>query len=237
MNDHKFCFIICSNNDLLLGEALHYIDQLNIPDEYEVDLLTVKDAASISEGYNEAMLSSDAKYKIYMHQDVFILNKDLLSDLLTIFHSDPQIGMIGVVGHETISPGGVMWHGDAIGKLYCTAIGERLSSCPEPFRYVAEIDGLFMATSQDLPWNTDLLKDWDFYDAFQSINFLEHGYRIAVPVRMQADPWCMHDDGEPNFTKYNSYRHIFMQIYQNYLGKHWSEIINNLPTIPPDSLP
>ena len=73
MNDHKFCFIICSNNDLLLGEALHYIDQLNIPDEYEVDLLTVKDAASITEGYNEAMLSSDAKYKIYMHQDVFIL--------------------------------------------------------------------------------------------------------------------------------------------------------------------
>ncbi len=74
MNDHKFCFIICTNNDLLLGEALHYIDHLEIPDGYEVDLLTVNDASSMTEGYNEAMTTSDAKYKIYMHQDVFILN-------------------------------------------------------------------------------------------------------------------------------------------------------------------
>lgn len=238
MNDHKFCFIICTNDDLLLNEALHYMNHLNIPDGYEIDLLTITDAPSITEGYNEAMQSSDAKYKIYMHQDVFILNKNILSDLLAIFQSDPKIGLVGMVGYETISPGGVMWHGNSIGKLYCTVIGKHYFSCTDPFRYVAEIDGLFMATSYDLPWNTDLLKGWDFYDAFQSINFLEHGYKIAVPVQMQQSPWCIHDDGEAlNLANYNKYRHIFIQTYEKYLGKHWTEIINACPTIPPDSLP
>lgn len=238
MNDHKFCFIICTNNDLILGEALHYIDHLEIPDGYEVDLLTVNDAPSMTEGYNEAMASSDAKYKIYMHQDVFILNKNILSDLLTIFHADPQIGLIGVVGYEIIPSGGVMWWGERLGNLYATNINECLKKYHDPFYYVAEVDGLFMATSHDLPWNTSLLKDWDFYDAFQCINFLEHGYKIAAPVQMQKEPWCMHDDGEVlNLSNYNRYRHIFMEVYKKYLGKHWSEIINESHPIPPDILP
>ena len=71
MNDHKFCFIICTNNDLYLNECLHYIDHLVIPEGYEVDVLTIQDAISITTGYNEGMHASDAKYKIYMHQDVF----------------------------------------------------------------------------------------------------------------------------------------------------------------------
>lgn len=39
------------------------------------------------------MKSSDAKYKIYLHQDVFILNKNFLFDLLYYF-SDKSTGMI-----------------------------------------------------------------------------------------------------------------------------------------------
>ena len=38
-----------------------------------------------------------------------------------------------------------------------------------------------MMTAYDLRWDEETLTGWDFYDAFQSINFLENGYRIAVP--------------------------------------------------------
>ena len=92
------------------------------------------------------------------------------------------------------------------------------------FSYVAEIDGLLMATCVDLPWNTKDLKHWDFYDAFQSINFLEHGYKIAVPK--QKHPWVFHDDGVfLNMLNYDKYRQLFLTRYKHLLGKHYSEIL------------
>lgn len=234
MNNYKFCFILCVNSDLMLEESCHYINHLHIPADYEIDLLTIRDAGSITQAYNEAMAATDAKYKIYMHQDVFILNRNILSNLLEIFLSDPQIGMIGMVGYDTISPDGIMWHRKRLGNLYQSKpdvsyprlTEYRYSLANDSYSPAAEIDGFFMATSLDLPWNEELLKDWDFYDAFQSISFLQHGYKIAVPV--QRHPWCMHDDNKfPNLVNYNRYRHIFMDTYRNYLGRHYSEIITS----------
>lgn len=233
MNPHKFTFIICANDTLLLDECIHYINHLVVPDGYETDLLTVTDASCMTKGYNEAMQASNAKYKIYMHQDVFCLNRYLLSDLLSIFTSDPQIGMIGMVGYERVAPNGVMWHAQRCGDLY-----KRKPNIPYPelsdYRYnvaedgytlAAQIDGFFMATCQDLPWETDRLDGWDFYDAFQSIRFLLEGYKIAVPF--QKHPWCLHDDNKfPNLFQYNHYRQIWLQTYGQFLGKHYTDILN-----------
>lgn len=231
MNNHKFAFIICTNNNLYLEEALHYINHLDIPEGYEIELLTICDAPSMTGGYQEAMMQSDAQYKIYMHQDVFILNRNILSDLLGIFRSDPQIGMIGMVGYDTVSPDGIMWHKKRDGNLYQQKPDSiypsfheyEYSLAKDGYSYAALIDGFFMATSHDLPWNTEVLKDWDFYDAFQSINFLQNGYKIAVP--RQRHPWCIHDDNKfPNLSKYNYYRNIFLQTYKHFIGKKYQDI-------------
>lgn len=230
MNDKKFCFIICTNNELMLEECLHYLNHLIIPEGYEIDLLAIQDAISITEGYTSAQQASDAKYKIYMHQDVFILNRNLLQDLLDIFNTDSQIGLIGMVGYENISPDGIMWHGTRRGDIY-----RRKPTTPYPtlseyqyslkndgYSFVTEIDGLLMATSQDLPWDTETLTGWDFYDAFHSMNYLLNGYKITVPN--QLHPWCLHDDGVAlNMFHYNQYRQIFMQKYKNLLGKRYSD--------------
>ena len=232
MNDHKFCFIICTNNSLMLEECVHYINHLTVPEDFEIELLTVNDASSMTQGYNEALVSSDAKYKIYMHQDVFLLNKNILNDLLDIFHADPQIGLIGMIGYDTISPDGIMWHQKRIGNLYLRrppkpypSLSDYHYSLKEDgYSLAALLDGFFLATSQDLEWNTQLLKGWDFYDAFQCINFLEHGYKIAVPT--QTFPWCIHDDNQfPILFHYNHYRQIFMQTYKAYLGKSYTDIL------------
>ncbi|MDE7223967.1 MAG: glycosyltransferase family protein [Acetatifactor sp.] len=232
MNDHKFAFIICTNNTLLLDECLHYINHLIVPEGYEAELLTIPDAACITQGYNEAMRASDAKYKIYMHQDVFILNRTILGDLLSVFASDPQIGMVGMVGYEKVSPDGIMWHSKRFGNLYMyhpdapypPLSGYRYNITQDSYNYAAEIDGLFMATSQDLPWDTDKLDGWDFYDAFQSIRFLLAGYKIAVPL--QRHPWCMHDYSRfPSLFHYDHYRQIFLQDYRQFLGKSHEEIL------------
>ena len=203
-----------------------------IPDGYEIDLINIIDASSMTQGYQEAMEASDARYKIYMHHDVFILNKNFLIDLLNIFHSDPQIGLIGMVGYTHIPPDGIMWHmtrsGDIYRKKYASDYSPlsqyQYSVSKDGYTYVAEIDGLLMATCIDLPWNAEDLKDWDFYDAFQSIYFLENGYKIAVPN--QKHPWVFHDDNVVlNMFNYDKYRHLFMERYKHFLGKHYSQIL------------
>ena len=233
MNDHKFCFIICTNDDLYLSECIHYLQHLHIPEGYEIDLLTIHDAPCMTQGYNQAMEQTDAKYKIYMHQDVFILNRNFLGDILQIFKSDEQIGMIGMVGYENISADGLMWHGKRVGDLFkkqpdtpYTPLSEyHYSIQKEGYSFAAEIDGFLMATAYDIPWNTEEITGWDFYDAFHSMYFLDHGYKIAVPN--QSHPWCMHDDGVVlNMTNYNKYRKIFIENYGHHLGKHYSEILN-----------
>ncbi len=234
MNKNKFAFIICTNNTIYLNECITYIEQLEIPVGYSVDLLTIPDASCITAGYNEGMLSSDAKYKIYMHQDVFLFNRSFLYDILSIFQSDLRIGLIGMVGYPSIPENGCMWQCPSISGAYpfYGSVHAYPHADYSTYHYdisqdgisdVALVDGLCMITAYDLPWNTEELTGWDFYDAFQSVEFLLHGYRVVVPN--QSLPWFLHDDGKfLSLWNYDKYRQIFLKIYNKYLGKSYNEI-------------
>lgn len=214
LNPKKICFIICSNNTQYTNECIHHISMLNIPDGYCIDLLTIEDAHSMTSGYNEGMHATDAKYKIYLHQDVFILNKNILYDILNIFQ-DSSIGMIGIVGSVQLPKTAIMWHGARIGKLYSNNIYYSYSSdfdeASSPYQSVDAIDGLMMITQYDVSWREDLFTGWDFYDVSQSMEFKKRNYKIVVP---NTDvPWCFHDDGMINLTNYYHEREIFLTHY------------------------
>ena len=118
-NEKKIAFIACVNNEIYFEECRHYIEKLHIPKGYEVEILAVSDAVSMCAGYNEAMQSSDAKYKIYMHQDVFIKDTEFLDKIIQIFKEDSEIGMIGMVGGVQMPKTGVIYRAWNIGKVDC----------------------------------------------------------------------------------------------------------------------
>lgn len=219
INEHKICFITCVNSEDYETEELKYLNHLLIPDGYEVDMLSIKDAASMASGYNEGMQASDAKYKVYLHQDVFIVNPYFIQDLLDVFQN-PRIGMFGVVGAKKLPENAIMWDGPRIGKLYCNVIYKSANSffgsVEGAWEEVEAVDGLLMATQYDIPWREDLFKKWDFYDISQSQEFIRKGYQVVVPN--QKKPWCIHDDGFPNFNNYYDARKIFLREYKNYKG-------------------
>ena len=97
---NKICFIICTNDGQQLEECLMYLSLLHVPEGYSTDVVTVTGAASMASGYNGAMRSSDAKYKIYLHQDTFIVETFFLDYLLRLFRKSSRIGMVGIVGAE-----------------------------------------------------------------------------------------------------------------------------------------
>lgn len=220
IEENKFCFIICSNNSLFLEECLFYISRLEIPRGYEVETISIGEAKSMTAGYNEGMRASNAKYKIYLHQDVFIVYPGFLQSVLDIFKSDETIGMIGMVGAPKMSVNGVMWNDYRQGALYGVS-PERVKKDSYKYRItdglyeVEAIDGLMMITSADLYWRQDLFDGWDFYDVSQSLEFNRKGYKVVVPE--QHFPWCRHEDGGiMNLANYDKYRKICMEEYREY---------------------
>lgn len=193
-----------------------YLSLLEVPKGYETEVLTIEKAASIASGYNEGKNASDAKYKIYIHQDLFIIEKQFLKKLLRIFQKDAQIGMVGMIGAEHLSKDAVMWHEDRCGDFYrleemLKAGLDGIEHLKSGVREVEVIDGLFMATQYDLPWREDILKGWDFYDVSQCMEFRRAGYKIVVPA--QRPSWTIHACGMPTFWNYETNRQIILREY------------------------
>lgn len=227
MNDKKISFVMCCNNQYYMNECCQYLDELIVPEGYEVDIVEVNGAKSMTAGCNEGMGRTDAKYKIYMHQDVFITNKNFLVDLLEIFKQDEAIGMVGMVGTPYMVKDGCMWHGIRFGSFYKLQenlkkdIVHRFFPFETGYMEVEAVDGLLMATQYDLPWRDDIFQKWDFYDVAQSFEFLKAGYKVVVPG--QAPEWYIHDCGVINLNNYNDECDKFLENYAEYMSQRQDE--------------
>ena len=209
------------NNFEKYNTALQHIHSLKIPEGYEIEIITLEQAAGLTSGYNQEMKRSDAKYKVYLHQDTYILNNNFIHDILSLFNRYPKLGMLGMVGAKTV-PNGVWWNSKLVyGAVYYTPKGKKnigiLANRPVNGDYeeVLAIDGLIMVTQYDLPWREDLFQGWHFYDVSQSLEFKKAGYVVGVPKQIR--PWCLHATGTMNLTGYEENRIIFVENYKEYL--------------------
>ncbi|QHC05394.1 glycosyltransferase [Anoxybacillus sp. PDR2] len=198
MNDKKIAFIYCVNNRDLYEESVRYVKSLHVPDGYEIEFIAIEGAQSITSGYNQAMKQTDAKYKVYLHQDVFIVNKSFIYDILSLFERYPKLGLLGVAGSKYIPSSGVWWETDLkYGKVYDSISNilklNQFNEVREDYESVEAVDGLIIITQYDLPWRDDLFKGWHFYDVSQCREFINAGYEVGIPK--QELPWCVHDCG------------------------------------------
>lgn len=217
VNNKKICFISCVNNDAIYDECLKYINNLNIPDGYSIDTVSIKEANNMSEGYNSAMKESDAKYKVYLHQDTFIINKNFIQDIIDIFTNHPEVGLLGMTGAKVLDESGDLSKSKfKVGKVYESSKGKinllSLGECHDEVEMVKIVDGFIMITQYDLKWRDDLFKDWHLNDSLLSAEFIVNGYEIGVPN--EEYPWCIHDCGiSDNKIDHNRYNKIFTSEY------------------------
>ncbi len=218
-NDRKICFITCVNDEDWYSEALLYLKSLHIPQGFSAQFEAVRGAKSMTSGYNEGMRrGADAKYKVYLHQDTLVVNKNLVQDLVDIF-ADNSIGAVGVIGCRSLPKSGVWWDGlRTYGRVLHACEPESVvdSHCMEPegaYMDVEAVDGLFIATQYDLPWREDLFDGWHLYDTSQCREFLRRGLRVVVP-NQEKDFWCIHCPKEkPLAAEYKGYQKIFVKEY------------------------
>lgn len=218
MDSNSIAFITCVNNEEWYRENLLYIDNLLIPDGFNVEKIAVRDAESMTAGYNEGMKRSKSKYKVYLHQDTFIINRNFIYDMLAVFR-EKNIGMFGCVGSKKLPEDAIWWESKStVGKVYENSgnIMRLLSFDGDSNKVenskVEGIDGLVMVTQYDIPWRSDIFKGWDFYDTSQCAEFLRKGYDVVVPK--QDTPWYVHDCGIADMKNgYELYRNLYLKEY------------------------
>ena len=169
-------------------------------------------------GYNRALKITDAKYKVYIHQDTFIYNKNFISDILHIF-KNKKIGCIGLAGCAKLTESGIWWRGDTnCGKVIMEKEFEEYNA----FEYGAvkglyqeaeALDGVLLVTQYDVEWREDLFTGWHFYDVSMCMEMRKRGYDTVV-VNQGDDYWALHCPGNKMLDlDYEKYRNIFLNEY------------------------
>jgi len=213
-NEKKICFIICANNKQYLEECLLYLSLLEVPEKYETELLVIEEETSVAKAYNEAMKISDAKYKVYLSQNVLIKERQILYKLLKVFKKDETIGMIGLLGAECLSKDGIVRHSACIGAYYLDQTNIEMVS--EEYKEVEAVDGLFIATQYDIEWREDLCTADMLYDTSQSLEFRKAGYKLIV--LSQKKEWVR----EVNCMSYKEYprnkQNALLQEYKEFFA-------------------
>ena len=214
----KVDFIICTNSVLWYSECVRYIENLIIPDNVEIGVIGITDASGMAEGYELGRNSSEADYKVYLHQDTFIINQHFIEDIDAIFRLNHRIGVIGMVGNDDVkeqrfSHGSWRW-----GKVIaCMGTTQRLlnpGEIVEKYREVDCLDGMILITRYDIPWRKDIFTGWHFYDRSICLEYRRKGYLCVVP--RQESPWCIHANGVSELSGWDDTLSIYLNEYQDF---------------------
>lgn len=212
MNQNKVAFIICANNEHELSECVGYLDRLVLPESFEKDVISVAEAPSMAAGYNAGMHSSDAKYKVYIHQDTFIINQNFIFDMLEVFE-DKEVGLMGMLGLRKMPKDSYAVSAWDTGKVYHggNALWQGYQRADKKYVEVEAVDGLALITQYDVEFREDLFQQWDFYDISACYEFRRKGYKVVVPY--QEECWIFHNNKASKMTNYDDNREIFAKEY------------------------
>lgn len=214
LDDKKICFITCVNDEKMYSMCADRLIELRVPPDMTTEYIAVRHGKSMCSAYQQAMQMSEAKYKIYLHQDVLILDDFFLVRLVQLFSYNYLFGIAGVVGSSNLPLNAVWWEGRMAGAIVDDCHGtmtEYRYAGAETFSPVMVLDGLLLATQYDVPWRYDIFDGWHFYDVSACMEFRRAGYQPVVLGQLETS--CAHVCGKASMDGYDRYRKIFMHEY------------------------
>lgn len=201
MDERKIAVIVAQKTDGMFAALENDLAQVEIPEGYYAELVLI-DASGRrkAEAWQEAMAASDAKYKVYLDEDVRILQKDFLVKLLDIFRRDDGIAIIGVVGAKELPTSGIVQEAVKKAGIFQRGDGtvEQWAPVDGKWQEAAAVEGFFVATQYDLPWREDYQDDVFFVTA-QSVRFKQKGYKTVLAA--QTSPWIQKMELTASFSK------------------------------------
>ena len=187
MNDKKIAVIALCDPDEPAA-IRPYLDALDVPHGYEVELIEVCAEGSTAAACQQAMEKTDAKYKVYLAPGSILIRLTFFQEMLCLFAKDPAIGIIGLIGTPQLSTTGeLVMSPHIVGNVLYT---DDTSFHGEPIEgemeNVMAVSDYLIATQYDIPWRSDLFHEDSFWAEAQCIEFRRQGYRTVVPRQEEA---------------------------------------------------
>lgn len=237
--DHEIACIMCANDEDYIKEMILYLKRQKMPEGDHLSLYIVRGAKSMTAGYELARKSIPAEIKIYMHQDTFIFDEEYLMNLVETLRS-ADYAMLGLAGTKKL-PGSAIWgESDPDDMRFClyqdfvlqvleavtdaSAVSSRELSADmstgEECQEVESIDGVLMATREDVPWREDLFKGFHFYDISQCMEYKRRGYWVGI-FENGGRAGVLH---EVNVSKNDAYERLYEEARRRFLQEYHGEI-------------
>ena len=217
--EKKFAFFVRKSSEVRFSAALESLQALRLPAGYEAELFTLTAGEPYAAQVNKALTLSDAKYKIYLNDDVLLVEPDVLGKLLQIFE-DESIGMIGCLGSASLpASGNIMESPYACGAAYVLSeeghrdlrLGRGTVGECRTARFLVPS---FFATQQDFSWDEHYQRQYYALLAYCR-RFEQEGNRIVVPLA--KEPWCAYQERTISFDADESERRKFFAAHHAYL--------------------
>lgn len=218
MNEKGIAILVWKRNEEHYANCIEGLRQLQYPAGYEVQVYTLTDQDTFTKQCSSVLAESDAKYKIYLSDEMRITALTFVQDMLNIF-ADRTIGMIGFFGSaEMPLSANIMDASHKYGSVFMPADGalEEMRFGEGTADAVADVRAILpslFVTQNDLPWDADYTGQYYAVQA-QCRNFTRHGYRVVVP--MQGTPFCAYRSAEISFETEAADREHFFAVCAPY---------------------
>ncbi|MBZ0092612.1 MAG: glycosyltransferase, partial [Sulfuricellaceae bacterium] len=218
--------VICSVDDAKLARIRANYEALLAGERFEI--IAIRDARSLCEGYNRGVRQSSGKLLVFSHDDIEILSPDFRHKLKTYLNAYDVIGVAGtrrLIGASWVSAGWPWLHGQVVhpdaasgGYKIC------LYGVSAPVQTgIQALDGLFFAcrreVAEQVGFDEESFDGFHFYDLDFSYSAYRQDYRLAVCNDIVV---VHHSEG-----KYDA---IWQTYAERFVLKHGDSLIRQEPS-------
>ena len=216
--EKKVAFFVRKSDEALYRTCLESLQALHLPAGYEAELFTLAVGKPYAVQANKALALSDAKYKIYINDDMCLVQPRFFGELLAIF-KNAAVGMVGAGGSQSLPvDGNVLSSVYKRGVVYVPAedgFSElRFGDATGKAADVRCILPSFFATQWDIFWDESYEKQY-YAVLAHCCAFEEEGRRIVVPLPKNI--WCAYQVKDISFDGSEADRKKFFTRYHSYI--------------------
>ena len=200
------------------------------PKGYAVEYFMIDAARPYAAQVNKVLAETDAKYKIYINDDVCLVRKQAIKEMLAIFE-DEGIAMLGIFGSQSLPVSGNLFDSSyKCGAVYLPTEGDisemRFGDVTGDVMDVCCLLPAFFATQRDIPWD-----EYSYKRQYYAV--LEHSYAMRrfvgrVVISMPAEIWCAYQVPGVSLDVDEGERKRFFSAYHAYITGTEPEKMNTL---------
>lgn len=226
MNNKKLAIIIYKKSEQKTYELVNELNKLLIPNEYSVGIVLCS-GRNAAIAYNSIASKIDAKYRIYIYDDIVRVSPRLIMFVLENFIKYPETGLLGNFGSTLPLNGDITSANKYYGMYAFTDEKQKVRKVvgknPLFYQEVYNIDSHFFATSIDFKFDEELD---NLYVADLCCQCRKMQKKIIVPMQNNPVMLCSETPDLMRFKNNEKYIEELRQYYNKNI-----KILNPLVSI------